>query len=218
VSAAGPGWPALRVRIGQETVSAQDEAAVDAAIGRANRGEAIEGLADALNPRLIDPARAHAFLAALMALPLTELQHLGGHSLYLAAPGLPLRMTSPTTPASFLALKGLADPDIQGDTVLATARLQPDCDLAQTQSTSARQALDAIADAIVTQTSVRQAATGTAEAPALEALSILRRKRARIAAAWNENARAAAVCAPQNAAAQREQEAARKAASEFALP
>ncbi len=193
------------------------DAVIDA-ITRANRDAAIEGLDVLLNPGLIDAARALAFLAALTALPLAELRQLGGRSLYLAAPGLPLRMTSPTSPASFAALKGLTGLDIQGETVLATARLQPDCDLAATQAASARAALEPIGEAIAKQTELQDATTGADEAHLLQALNALRRRRARIAAAWSENARAAADCTPRSPAALQERAAARKAASAFALP
>lgn len=204
-AAAPAGWESLRVRIGDETLPAFDHDAVTAAIARVNADRATPGLPAMLDPGIIDPARVRAFLEAVTRLPVAQRKLLEGRSLYLASPGLPLRATSPSTAASFHGLKALVRPEIQGETVLLGVRMAPDCVLAKAQAEAARQALSDIA-------------ADLAKTRQPDDLAALRRRRARIAAAWNENAHAAADCEPQDARAQQDRDAARRAASAFALP
>jgi len=208
----------LRVRVGRVTVDAADAPGVDAAIAQSNARLRLALLADALNPSIIDPAKAHALLAALAKLPASALAPLGGHSLYLNAPDLPIKTTSPTTPASFAQLAGIAAADVQGDTVLVRLRIKLDCDLARTQAAAARQALDAIKPVVAQYQAARDAATGEAEAQALHDLSAARLRRFAIAGAWAENAAAASACAPGDAQLRAENAAAQRATSEFAVP
>lgn len=205
LAAAPAGWEGLRVRIGDETILASDHEAVSAAIGRVNAERATPGLPAMLDPGVIDPVRVRAFLEAVGRLPVAQRKLLEGRSLYLAAPLLPLRATSPTTAASFHGLKALVRPEVQGETVLLGVRMAPDCTLAKAQAAAARMAVSSISADIAKATDSDERAA-------------LRRRRARIAVAWNENAHAAADCEPQDALAQKERDAARKAASEYGLP
>lgn len=217
-ASSAPAAPGLRVRAGRVSVDATDTSAVDAAIAQSNAKLRIALLADVLNPSIIDPAKAHALLAALAKLPASALAPLRGHSLYLNAPELPIKTTSPTTPGSFVHLGGIAAADLQGDTALVRLRMRLDCDLARTQAAAARPALDAIKAVVAQYQAVREAATGEVETQALHDLSAARLRRFAIAGAWAENAAAAHACAPGDAHLRAEHEAAQQALSEFAVP
>ncbi len=203
--------PPLRVRVGRETVDGRDTAAVVAAIGRANARARIEGLDDALNPSLVDPVRALALIGALSEATVTAL---GEFSLYLNAPGLPVRPCSPTSPAGFAKLEGIIILETQGDTALTRPLMSPDCDLARAQAAVAKAAL-ATAQAEVTRLEAAKQAAATAEA--LRALSAAKTRRFAIAGAWFENAEAAAACAPEDAEAKAAYEAAEKARGDYAV-
>jgi hypothetical protein len=204
--------PPLRVRVGGETVDGRDTTAVEAAIGRANAAVRIEGLADELNPSLVDPARALALIAAL---PDPAAAALGEVSLYLNAPNVPVRPCSPTTPASFAKLEGIEIAEVQGDTALVRVLMQPDCELAKRQAAAAKAAIAAIGADVARLEAVRQA---SAASDVLHELSAARRRRFAIAGAWYENAAAASLCAPGEAEAAAELAAAQKARGEFAVP
>jgi hypothetical protein len=214
-----PGAGGLRVRVGRVTLPLESGAAVSEAIERSNATLRVADLPDALNPDIIDPAKAAAFLAALGKLPTSELAPLAGHSVYLNAPELPVRATSPTTPASFSRLAGLEVADLQGDTALTRVRLPLDCALAESQANSARSAL-AEADQAVAALERRHAAAGNGpdEAPALHALSAARARRFAIASAWLENATAVSACRPDDAKAQAERDAAHAEVTATAMP
>lgn len=200
---------ALRVRAGSETVDGHDEAAVTAAIGRANARAQLDGLDATLNPSLIDPARALALIAAL---PEAAVVQLGGLSLYLNAPDLPIKSTSPTTPASFAGLEGIEVVDRQGDTALVRLKVPIDCALAERQAAAARLAIAAVGEEVTRL----EAAKATADSAGLRALSAARARRFAIACAWYENAAAVQYCSPGDAAA-KELAAATLARSEFAV-
>jgi hypothetical protein len=188
----------LRVRVGHETVAAGDAAALDAAIARSNAATRIAGLPDALNPSIIDAAKAHALLAALQALPAGALANLAGRSLYLNGPDLPVRATSPATPANFARLSGIEDFDAQGDTVLVRLALRPDCDLARAQATAARAAMAEAAAEVARLEDRQQAETASDRGGVLAELSVARSRRAAIAGAWHENAAAVARWTPRS--------------------
>jgi hypothetical protein len=59
----------LRLQIGRSLVDASDQAGLDRAILAANAAVRREDLADAFNPLIIDPAKAHALVAALLQAP-----------------------------------------------------------------------------------------------------------------------------------------------------
>jgi hypothetical protein len=208
----------LHVRVGRETVAASDAAALDAAIARSNAALRIADLPDALNPAIIDPAKAHALLAALAALPADALAPLAGRSLYLNGPDLPVRTTSPATPAGFSRLTGLAAPDVQGDTVLVGLVMPLDCALARRQADVARTAM-AQAGAVVALLEARQQSeSGADQGSVLPDLAAARTRRAAIAGAWRENAAAASACAPDDAAASADLAEAEQAAASSAVP
>ena len=74
------------------------------------------------------------------------------------------------------------------------------------------------AQAAAARMAVSSVSADIARATDSDERAALRRRRARIAVAWNENAHAAADCEPQDALAQKDKEAARKAVSEYGLP
>ena len=209
---------ALMVRVARVTVDAWNAEAVAAAIARANVAERREDLPDDLNPWMIDPAKATALLAALAALPSPGFSQLHGHALYLDAPDLPIMMTSPTTPASFAGLMGIEVAEFQGEIALVRLRMPLDCAIALTQLAKARTAMAAIATEVARLEKQRSTASGDAETKALHDLSAARSRRFAIASAWHENAAAASGCAPGDARAMDEMNAAQKARSDFAVP
>jgi hypothetical protein len=208
----------LLVRVGRDTVPADDGPALDAAIARSNAAMRVADLDDALNPSVLDPLKVHALLAALAALPPSALSPLGGHSLYLNAPDLPVRTTSPVTAASFAGLSGVEKSDVQGDTVLVRLAMPLDCDLARIQAAAARAAMSRV-DAEVAALEARQHAASGAEAGALlPQLSAARTRRAAIAGAWRENAAAVGACRPGDKEAQAELAASEQAVISSAVP
>jgi hypothetical protein len=214
-----PGAAGLRVRVGHVTVPLESGGAVTEAIERSNAIVRVPDLPDALNPDIIDPAKAAAFLAALAKLPWSDLAPLAGHSVYLNAPELPVRTTSPTTPDSFSRLSGLEVADLQGDTALTRVRLPLDCALAEAQANSARRAL-ADVDQAVTALERRHVAAenGPDEASALHALSAARARRFAIASTWLENASAVSACRPDDAKARADRNAAHAEVNASAMP
>lgn len=197
--------PALRVRVAGEDIDAGDGAAVAAAIARANAGARVEGLDDGLNPALLDPARVLAMIAAMPATAVTALE---GFALDLAAPSLPVRTTSPATPAGFAALEGIVITGVEGGAAQVQLFMPLDCALARDQAAAAKAAL------VPARAEVERLEAAPGGPP--EALALARRRRFAIAGTWHENAQAASFCAPGDAAAAAELAAAAQAQATYA--
>ena len=186
----------LRIRVGHAVLDASDATAIAAAVAASNSAERIEGLPDALNPGIIDPAKAAALLASLRGTAANTAAVLAGGALYLNAPALRIAATAPTTAASFAQPFRLEVQEVQGDTVLARATVAPDCDLARAQAAAARASMAAAEQAVTA--SERQ---NSGDSAALRALSDARARRYAIAQAWRENAAAMVECGDEVAAA-----------------
>src|SRR4051812_795618 len=92
----------IKVRAGHTVVDgAAWRAGLPAALEKSNRRRRLEGLPDHLNPQIIDPDKASAFLEALARLPAAALEPLAGRALYLNSAGLMLGVSAPTRPATF---------------------------------------------------------------------------------------------------------------------
>src|ERR1051326_4525474 len=136
--AQAPASPGFRIRIGGSTVDAANQPAVAAAIDAANAHARWQGVPDGLNPRLLDPVRVQALLAAIAALPASARAKPGDHALLLDSPGLPVKASSPSTPASFAHLTGIEVTDTQGDAVEVRVAMPLDCELARQNAAAAK--------------------------------------------------------------------------------
>jgi len=216
-TAQAEGAAGLRVRIGHTTVNAADTKAVADAIAVANQRASFAGVPDGLNPRLIDPARAQALLAAVAALPAAARASLGHRALLLDTPGLPVMASSPSTPAGLSGLTGIKATVAQGDATEVRLTMTLDCDLARANATAARTAVEAASADVARLEKERRTATGEALTKALDDLGAARRRRFLLSIAWHDNAEADAACRPKDAEAKAGLAAAAKARTDFVV-
>ena len=194
----------LRLRIGYALVDASAREDVARAIAAANEKARIVGLVDALNPAVIDPAKARALLEGLAP---DAASVLGGRALDLDAGTLRISTASPTVVAAFAAPVRLVVESEHGASVTARAEVAVDCGAARAAAAAAR---------------VRAGEADRAVA-ALElggdggAISAAKRLRYVVALAWSGNAGFAAACAPGDAAAVADREAALAAAQRWMI-
>jgi hypothetical protein len=83
----------------------------------------LPGLADDLNPLVLDPARVEAFLEGLPRQPVTALNRLDGRWLALGTEGMHLALASPVEAESIAAGYELIVPDEPGTVVQAAMRV-----------------------------------------------------------------------------------------------
>lgn len=206
------GASTLRLRVGHEVVDSGSAQGVAEAVAVSNRAHRIDGLPDALNPGIIDPAKAEALRVALPRLPEESLKPIAGRALYLNSPGLLIGTAAPTTPASFEQPFWLDIVDAQGETVLARATVSIDCDLARAHASAARARFGAAEQDVKTTEAQKAAAAGRSnEAAALRALSGAQARRFAIAQVWRTNASAVTGCDPRDQAAKADLAAAEQA-------
>lgn len=198
----------LRLRIGSETVGVASADAVAAAAAKANAARRLDGLPDVLNPDLIDPAKLTALLARLPDAAAPHRRVLARRALFVDPAGLRVGTSSPTTPASFAEGLALEIDDADGDPVIARAVVAVDCGLARTRAAEARAHLDGVAREVADLEARRD----------VRALPPARLRRYAVARAWRDNAVAASRCAPDDAAAKADRDAAEQAARSFAVP
>ncbi len=207
---------ALPVRIGRAIVDGGDLAAVEAAIKTANAKVRLAGLEDALNPWLIEPARAMALLEALARLPATERGKLGGLPIALSI-GLPVMATSPTTMAGFAGLTGIAAVEAHGTASVVRVAMPLDCDLARRQSEVARSALERM-ELEVAALEQRMRLPGGDRTDLLHQLGAARLRRFALATTWRENAVADQACRPGDRGAADGLMAAEEKLARYAVP
>lgn len=195
------------LRVGQQTVPGAPGPGLAAAIEAANQAARIPGLADTLNPGIIDPDKAARFVAALPKQPAATLARIAGHELALGAGGLGVGAAAPTRADAFGTFELVVD-DVQGRNVLAHTSVAPDPALARSRAAEAKAALQE-AEAAVTRAE---------RANAGDEIGHTRRRRAAAAGAWRLNAAAWAKGAPGDAAAQEALAASQKAARAYAMP
>jgi hypothetical protein len=186
----------LRLNINRSIVAAADTKAVAAAIAAANARARDPSLPDAFNPALIDPAKAEALLTALLRPPGDAVAPLAGRALELNPMALRIGTSSPTTAASFARPFTLEVASEHGDTVIARAVAPVDCDIARDRAAEARRRTEA-ADREY------KAATG-------DAIMAARLRRYALSRVWLDNAGAQAECAPNDAAAAADRDAAER--------
>jgi hypothetical protein len=197
----------LRLPASGEVRAGQVAALVEAA----NRTAHIEGLPDALNPDLLDQAKAIRLAAGLAMQPPAILQRLADHDLWLNWERLGLSTVAPTRPEAFAAGFELVIDDIQGRHVLAHTTVPIDPGLAQSRCMEAQRALAAV------QTEVqRLEAAGAGGSP--DVLGLARLRRSAIARTWRIEARAWATARPQDPAAKSASTEAERAAEMYVMP
>ncbi len=182
---------AFRLRAGRAFLDATaSDAQLAAFIAAANQARQIEGLAEALNPDIIDPDKARHFVAGLARLPAPVLARLAGQDLYLDNNALGIQLAAPTHAAGFDLGFTLTIGEIQGGTVLATADVPVDAALAQSRAQAAEHALSELI-----------AAVEHIEAdPQRPGLRLAQERRYAVARVWRMNAAAWAQAAPDAAA------------------
>jgi hypothetical protein len=191
------------VRIGGAVVAASDGAAIDAAVAAANAKARVAGLEDAFNPNVIDPAKARAFVAALLREPGDLPAKLGGRALDVEALHMRIGVSSPTTVASF----GAPRVELTIDHPLSfsgRAVVKVDCDGARARAEEARRRTGA-ADEEVKRLS------GGAQGEAMK-------RRFLLSHVWLDNAEAVLSCTPADAAAAADRDAAERMMRASAVP
>jgi hypothetical protein len=114
------------------------------AVERHDERARIPGLADELNPAVLDPARVRAFVEGLGRVPSSVLDALGGRSIVLAAEGLGLGVASPVGAEALARGYTLELPEDLGAAVLPVARAEPDAARALALVQRAREATGAL--------------------------------------------------------------------------
>ena len=193
--------PSLRIQIGRQTIdAAAPEMAV--AIEQRNEKQRLPGLDDALNPRIIDPAK---FAALVRAVGADAAARLKGRPLFMDPVGLRIAASSPTRLDAFASRVRLTLGDTVGAATLASSDVPYDCALARERTVAAR----------------RRTEQATGQVDAMDAQSqpaaVPRQVRYMAALAWRENAAVAAGCSPNDEDAKTEAQIAAKAATDFQL-
>ena len=171
----------LRLQIGRETVAASDSAAIDRAIAAANATARVAGLQDDFNPRIIDPAKAQAFAAALLRAPGDLPAKLAGRALDMDALHMRIGVSSPTTVTSFAAVA--VELTLEHPLSYSGRAIVPvDCAGARTRAAEARRRTEA-SEAEVKK--LRYAAQTEAK-----------RRRFLLSHVWLDNAEAVLSCSP----------------------
>ena len=186
--------PDLVLRIGAEAVAGRgspprfDVAELTARIAAHNRRRRLPGLADALDPDLVDPAKAAAFVRGLASQSAPTLARLAGHELPLDWEDLALLIASPTAAADFEAPFALVVDEVQGARIWAHTTAAIDPLRARNGASAARAALAEAHDDVV-RLEQDDDASGAAQLAA-------RLRRSAILRSWLLNARAWVAGAP----------------------
>jgi hypothetical protein len=209
---------AVKLRAGHAVVDGTAwRADLPALIEQSNRKARLDGLPDHLNPEIIDPEKAAAFLAALAKRPAAALQPLAGRTLFLNYAGLMLGASAPIRAATFAEPFEIEVADVQGEVVLARLILRVDPVLARERATEARvriRSADAEVKALEAQLSATPG-TSDKEREVLVSLSMARSRRYAIARVWLENAEAWVHGAKSDSVAKADLEAAASAAKSY---
>ena len=206
----------ISLRVGRQTVELPANGPVVAErvaglVEAANMTAHIAGLPDALNPGLIDAAKATGFAAGLAAQPPAILARLAGKAVWLNWEPLGLSTAAPTRSDAFAAGFDLVVDDVQGDNVLAHTNVPIEGGIAKSRAAEAQHAV------AVAQAEVQRLEAAGGSAPSGE-LGQARLRRSAAARAWRINARAWASVAPQDTAAKAATSEADRAARQYAMP
>lgn len=219
---AGDAVIAFSVRIGQAVLApSTTHAALREAIERSNRSFRLAGLADRLNPDIIDADKAAALIAALPAIAQRSPRLLAGRELYLSHGGLKIGAADPTLLAGFAQPFDLEVADIQGQTLLARATVPVVARIASERASEAKAQLAVENERIAPlESRLRASAAAPVEQQRaiLDELTPAQWRRSALARVWWANARETSARAGADAAAQAETEAALKAVNAYVLP
>ncbi len=193
------------------TVSLAGTPDLDGFVAAANAKAHLRGLADALNPGIVDPARLHAMVAALPAQPEAVRAALAGHTLSVGAAGFGVLAVEPARADAFGPGYRLTVERLAGTHVLAHAAVAMDAQLARERTVAAKAA---VAQA---QQAVQSAEKGRADPDGLD-LGGLRWRRARAALGWLIAAKGWQSAAPGDAGAKQAVAEAGKAAGAYDMP
>jgi hypothetical protein len=186
-----------------------------------NRAAAIEGLADELNPALLDPDKVAAFLEGLCRLPEEILDRLERSVIYLNAPGLPLSPADPVRAGALRAGWPVESFESEpGALVQLAIQAPPDLDLAGAHLQSARAATREFEEQVLALEAevagMKQRGRGYARA--LRRLSELKSKRFYAASVWRDSARILSEADPADVALAEEAGKAAAAALVYVAP
>jgi hypothetical protein len=211
----------FRVRIGHTALPPTTTiGALRAVVEQSNRGFRQPGLADALNPDIIDTNKAAALVAAVPALAQKSPKLLAGRELYLNHAGLRIGAADATTAASFAKPFELEVVDVQGETLLARATVPVVPQLAQERATEAKVKLATEQQRIGPLEAKLRAAAGVVEQQRaiLDELTPALWRRSALARVWLANARELSDQPGADAEAKAQMEAASKAVNDYLLP
>lgn len=212
---------AFRVRLGHSVLlPATTIGALRNAIDQFNRVVRLPGLADKLNPDVIDARKATALVAALPMVAQKSPQLLAQRELYLTPDGLRIGTADPTTAESFTQPFELQMVDVQGETLLARTTVPVVPQMARERVAEAKAMLSAENERIRPLEAGLRAATDAVEKQRLilDELTPARQRRSALARVWWGNARELSELAGASPEAKAETETAFKAVSEYLLP
>jgi len=193
------------------TVTLDGKTNLDSFIRAANDKSRIKGLADELNPRIIDPAKLRSMVAALPSQPDSVHAALSGHRLNVGTSGLGVLAVEPTAPGAFGPDYHLTIERTAGVHVLAHASLSFDAPLAKQRTAAAKEAVSAAHKA------VHAIEKGKTDPDGLD-LGDARWRRAQAASGWAIAARAWHAAEPDSTDAQKALAEAEKAVKEYGMP
>ena len=189
------------------------------AIEKSNTGNRIPALSDALNPAIIDPAKAEAFLARLAVLGQGGEVARTDARLVLNHGALLLSAAAPTDPVAFAAMKAVYVEEEIGGLLRARAAVRVNCTAAREKAARARTATglhDAAAQGIKSREG--QVFQPAQKAALLQDKAEQEAARHMAALTWRLNAEIRAGCARGEEGAVTDMAAARKAVAAFAAP
>jgi hypothetical protein len=200
---------AILLGIGDDVIPASDSAALSSAISAHNGRARIPNVPDALNPGVIDEAKAAAFAAGLGGQSAETLHKLQGHALRIDNQDLGVRATDPTGADAFVGHFSLTVDDVQGRNVLAHSDVPVDASLAKSRAGEAQARLRAAEAEVKKAEAAHEGGASYGEKL---------RRRAALATAWRINARAWAKTSPKDREAANAVAAAEKAAQAYRRP
>lgn len=204
----------ITTRVGHQVIAPGDGtvARVLEAVETAGKRGRLPGLADDLNPVVLDTAKVNAFLHALPKVPAENLERLRERILYLNDAGLLLGCASAITPSILELGYRLRVADGPAEKI-AGVRIEAAIDrkLARERATRAKDTVNAMGGEVET---LEEKKSG-ADSALLVALSNAKRKRYAAASVWRDLTKALAALEPEDAALRAEAAAALEASSKY---
>jgi hypothetical protein len=210
-SAATAPAPIISLTSHDETISLVGTPDLAAFVATANARARIKGLADELNPGILDFAKLNALVASLPLQSASVREQLVGHKLVVDSAGLGVLAIEPTQVDAFASSYTLAIERAAGQYILAHATISFDPALARQRSIAAKAAVAAA------ERAVAAIGQGKADPDGLDAGGA-RWRRSQAAAGWLLIARAWQSAEPANLEAKEAVITAEKSARRYAMP